>query len=202
MSHASAGLIFFSFFPTGMSSSCGLCNCWGWEQDKHSPCHQSLCSSGGSLWKQFLPILRIPWLQGCYSKNFRLLCFFFFFFELLEPLIMLLYHVSLHGGVLIWNLNHNMPQNNFFPTCIALKWTKFLVKAALITKTVYPLFSVLNSKTAKLLMFCVLTEETLVMIDAWKCRVFKTDIWEYSFLLENKLAKPTCGIGIGDDNGV
>lgn len=88
------------------------------------------------------------------------------FFELLEPLIMLLYSVSLRRDVLIWNLNHSISQNNFFPTCIALKWTKCLVKAALITKTVYPLFSVWNSKTAKLLMFCVLTEETLVMIDA------------------------------------
>lgn len=75
---------------------------------------------------------------------------------------MLLYYVSLRRDVLIWNLNHSISQNNFFPTCIALKWTKCLVKAALIRQYT---FQLRNSKTAKLLMFCVLTE-TLVMIDA------------------------------------
>lgn len=119
------------------------------------------CSSGASLWKQFLPVFKV---LDCRVSILRISDSAFF--ELLEPLIMLLYYVSLRRGVLIWNLNHNISQNNCFPTCIALKWTKFLDKAALITKTVYPLFSVWNSKTAKLLMFCVLTEETLVMIDA------------------------------------
>lgn len=50
-------------------------------------------------------------------------------------------------------------------------------------------------------MFCVLAEETLVMIDAWKCRESLKQTSENILLLKT-LAKSTCGIGIKDDNGL
>lgn len=133
------------------------------------------CSSGASLWKQFLPVFKV---LDCRVAILRISDSAFF--ELLEPLIMLLYYVSLRRGVLIWNLNHNISQNNCFPTCIALKWTKFLDKAALITKTVYPLFSVWNSKTAKLLMSANVLCSYGRNPSRDRClkmwRIFKTDI--------------------------